>query len=361
MENEMETTFDIKRANKINEKSFRVAQVFDQFDLQPENLIERFSGKFEIPEVWNVGVIVGKSGTGKTTIAKELFSSALCNFTYNAESMIDDFDKSLSFTEITSVLGSVGFSSPPSWVKPYRVLSNGEKMRVDLARAILSGKDIIAFDEFTSVVDREVAKLGSFALQKAIRKNNKRFIAISCHYDILDWLEPDWIFYTDDMKFEITRGLLRRPEIKLDIRKTRGNWRYFSKYHYLSHSFSSVAQEFTAYINEKPVAFCAFISYPHNQHRHMKMIHRIVVLPDYQGIGIAQRLLNFVCNWIKTNTNADYISLVTSLNGFAKSIYKNKYFRLVSQGRKNLNDKKSLNKSSSAGRNTYSFKYIGEK
>ena len=74
----METTFDIKRANKINEKSFRVAQVFDQFDLQPENLIERFSGKFEIPEVWNVGVIVGKSGTGKTTITKELFSSALC-------------------------------------------------------------------------------------------------------------------------------------------------------------------------------------------------------------------------------------------------------------------------------------------
>ena len=74
-------------------------------------------------------------------------------------------------------------------------------MRVDLANAILQDKDLIVFDEFTSVVDREVAKVGSFATQKAIRKTNKKFVAVSCHYDVQDWLLPDWVFNTNSMEF----------------------------------------------------------------------------------------------------------------------------------------------------------------
>jgi len=96
---------------------------------------------------------------------------------------------------------SVGFSSPPSWLKPYAVLSNGERMRADLARAILEERELIVFDEFTSVVNREVAKTGSYAISKAARRAGKRFIAVSCHKDITDWLEPDWIYDTDAQQF----------------------------------------------------------------------------------------------------------------------------------------------------------------
>ena len=32
---------------------------------------------------------------------------------------------------------------------------------------------------------------------------DKKFIAVSCHKDILEWLEPDWTFCTDSMIFEI--------------------------------------------------------------------------------------------------------------------------------------------------------------
>jgi len=66
-------TFDIVKHNEIKQKSFRVAQLYDQFDLQENQFDERFSGSIDLPENWNVGVIVGKSGTGKSTIAKELF------------------------------------------------------------------------------------------------------------------------------------------------------------------------------------------------------------------------------------------------------------------------------------------------
>ena len=137
---------------------------------------------------------------------RELFPEYVVeNNEYKAGSVIDDMPKGKTVKEITQAFNSVGFSSPPSWLKPYSVLSNGEKMRVDLANGILSNKDIIVFDEFTSVVNREVAKIGSCAIQKAIRKQNKKFIAVGCHYDIIEWLEPDWIFCTDDMSFRISK------------------------------------------------------------------------------------------------------------------------------------------------------------
>jgi ABC-type ATPase with predicted acetyltransferase domain len=74
-------------------------------------------------------------------------------------------------------------------------------MRVDLVKALLSKKDIIIFDEYTSVVDRTVAQISSYAIQKNIRKENKKFIAVTCHYDVLDRLEPDRIFDTKDFTF----------------------------------------------------------------------------------------------------------------------------------------------------------------
>lgn len=54
-------------------------------------------------------------------------------------------------------------------------------------------------------VDRNVAKIGSLAMQKAIRQsdNKKQFIAVTCHFDVIEWLQPDWIFNTNDMTFSL--------------------------------------------------------------------------------------------------------------------------------------------------------------
>jgi len=194
-------SFDIIREVKPP-RTYRVAAVMGQFDLQTEHIVERFRGELDLDFDWNIGVIVGNSGTGKSTIAKELFPDAYIDkFEYKAESVLDDMPEHCSIKEITQVFNSVGFSSPPSWLKPYHVLSTGEKMRVDLARAILEKRDLIVFDEFTSVVDRTVAKISSLALQKAIRRMNKKFIAVTCHFDVIEWLQPDWIFNTNNMRF----------------------------------------------------------------------------------------------------------------------------------------------------------------
>ena len=170
-------------------KTFRVASIMGKFDLESNQIKEHFEGNIDINDDWQIGLIVGKSGSGKTTIAKQLFpDSYITNFIYSAETILDDMPKDISVEDITKAFNSVGFSSPPSWLKPYSVLSNGEKMRVDLARAILEEKNLFVFDEFTSVVDRNVAQVGSFAMQKAIRKTKKQFIADTCHYDVEEWL-----------------------------------------------------------------------------------------------------------------------------------------------------------------------------
>ena len=199
-------SFDIIR--EINpDMTYRVSSVVSAFDLDIEHVKEHFTGNIDLTgKEWNVGLIVGGSGTGKSTIAKEVFPEAyIVGYEYSTKSVIDDMPKEKSIKDIEKTFTSVGFSSPPSWLKPYDVLSNGEKMRVDLARSILEEKDLVVFDEFTSVVNREVAKTSSYAISKAVRRAGKQFIAVACHKDIVDWLEPDWIYDTDQKHFFIAR------------------------------------------------------------------------------------------------------------------------------------------------------------
>jgi ABC-type ATPase with predicted acetyltransferase domain len=200
----------------IPKKTFRTESIKGQFDLNIESVIERFEGNIDIEnKQWSVGLIVGSSGSGKSTIANELFGDKILKFNYCNESVINDMPENKTTEEIRSIFNSVGFATVWSWLKPYSVLSNGEKMRVDLANAILSDKEIIVFDEFTSVVDRTIAKTASFAISKAIKKLNKQFIAVSCHRDIIDWLEPDWIYDTDLKRFFFAQENTKDHTLKL--------------------------------------------------------------------------------------------------------------------------------------------------
>lgn len=211
-------SFDIVKKVKPKE-TFRAQNIISNFDLDIEHIDEHFTGNIDIEcREWNVGLIIGGSGTGKSTIAKECFpDDYIDGYTYTAQSVIDDMPKDKSIKEIEKVFTSVGFASPPSWLKPYDVLSNGEKMRVNLARSILDNRETVVFDEFTSVVNREVAKTASYAISKAVRRLGKKFIAVACHRDIVEWLEPDWIYDTDERRFFIVGESTTAP---------KSDWKY---------------------------------------------------------------------------------------------------------------------------------------
>lgn len=200
--------FDIIKKSNI-EKTFKVARVIGDFDIKLEHCDERFKGEIVYPANWQIGLIVGNSGTGKSTIAKQLYADYVNKeYVYSAKSVIDDMPKNKTVDEIEKMFYAVGFGSVPSWLKPYSVLSNGEKMRVNLARALLND-DFVVFDEFTSVVDRIVAQTACIAVNKAIHKTNKKFIAVTCHNDVAEYLQPDWVFDTNlmQMSFPLAHDL----------------------------------------------------------------------------------------------------------------------------------------------------------
>jgi len=180
-------------------QSFRTKSLMGQYDLENKAIVQTFKGDHKLPNKWNVGLIVGNSGTGKTSIAKKVFGEfSMCS--WNEEPIIENFKKDLSMDQITEILGSVGFNSVPYWLKPFSVLSNGEKQRVELAR-LATEKDFVVFDEFSSLVDRDVAKSMSNSVQKMFRKYDKKFIAVTCHKDLQEWLLPDWVYDTDEKVF----------------------------------------------------------------------------------------------------------------------------------------------------------------
>lgn len=334
-------TFDIVKES-TPQKTFRVASIIGKFDLQSNTIRERFCGSIDIDEEWQIGLIVGKSGTGKTTIAKQLFEEAyITSYQYNAEAIVDDMPKNKNIEEIASVFNSVGFSSPPSWLKPYSVLSNGEKMRVDLARSILSDKELFLFDEFTSVVDRNVAQIGSFAMQKAIRKTKKKFIAVTCHFDIVDWLLPDWIFNTDTMDFQSLGGQKKnRPTIKFEIYQSKDKtiWKMFAKHHYLSHYHNNTASVYIANINDEAAGFLSVLHFPHPVSKNIKKVHRLVVLPDYQGAGFGVLFLNEIGKIYILNGYR--YSIVTSSPSLIYALKKSTLWRCISIGRKKAHGNK---------------------
>jgi ABC-type lipoprotein export system ATPase subunit len=349
-------TFDIIKEVKPT-KTFRVASVIGKFDLQSENVVEHFKGDIDIPNQWQVGLIVGKSGTGKTTIAKQLFEDAyITSYEYTAETVLDDMPKECSVEEITAAFNSVGFSSPPSWLKPYSVLSNGQKMRVDLARAILEKNELFVFDEFTSVVDRNVAQIGSFAMQKAIRKTDKKFIAVTCHFDVQDWLLPDWVFNTDTMTFQNFEGQKKnRPDIKFEIFNygDKSIWKMFAKHHYLSHSHNNAANVFVATVNDEVAGFISVLHFPHPKVKNMKKVHRLVILPDYQGAGIGLRLLNEIGKIYKHEQQR--FNIMTSAPSLIFALKKSNKWDCVRYGRVSEVKKGVLEGTTSKNRITASF------
>lgn len=327
-------TFDIVKQSQPD-KTFRVASVIGKFDLQTEKIIERFHGEIDLSGDWQIGLIVGNSGTGKTTIAKQLFPDAyITNFEYTSKAVVDDMPEHCSVDEITRAFNSVGFSSPPSWLKPYDVLSNGEKMRCDLARAILSKSEMFVFDEFTSVVDRTVAQVGSFAMQKAIRKTQKKFIAVTCHHDVLEWLLPDWVFDTNSMTFQEYGGQKKnRPELTLEIFNTtdKGIWKIFSKYHYLNYDIAPNAQKYIAFCNNKICGFISTLNFPHPHVKNIKKIHRLVILPDYQGLSLGIVILEEISKIL--NKDNFIASITTSSPVLIKTLSKSNKWITTRYGR----------------------------
>jgi GNAT superfamily N-acetyltransferase len=351
-------------------ESFRVRQVAGMFDMEVAQRCQE-SFAVELPsheEDWTIGALVGPSGSGKTTVARAAYGEALVAAReWPAERAVVDGFGEVPIKEIVHVLTAVGLGSPPAWIKPYHALSNGERFRCDLARALCgespaasAAGPLVVFDEFTSVVDRTVAKVASAAVSRAIRSGRirRRFVAVTCHYDVLEWLEPDWV--ADMASGRLARGRLRRPQIPLEVvRCSREAWRLFARHHYLSGSLVPTATCYMALWDGEPVAFCALVGLYGYAGR--RRVTRVVTLPDYQGLGIGVRLVERVGDAERAagrrlNITASHPAII----GYCKRSPRWRAVDVSKLGHGVQRSRQGVKFRGSQGRTVVSFEYLGE-
>jgi GNAT superfamily N-acetyltransferase len=349
--------------------SFRVQQVIGLFDLPARaSWSETFSA--EVPDLsqdWTVGCIIGPSGSGKSTLARAAFGPAMFEpQPWPAQRAVIDSLGDAPIQRITQMLTAVGLGSPPAWLKPFAVLSNGEKFRCELARALLTSRGpLVVFDEFTSVVDRTVAQVASAALGRLLRSKRwpLRFVAVSCHADIVPWLEPDWVLDLGKSGADgppLSWVRLRRPRLTLQVTQCRQSlWPLFARHHYLSGGLSAGATCYAACLGERPIAFCALVA--QLGRKGCKRISRLVTLPDYQGLGIGQRLAECVAD--HACSQGWRVSITTSHPAVIGACRKSSLWRLRSWKPLGYLWRQKIAERaipSSAGRGVASFKYCGD-
>ena len=458
--------------------SFRVRQVAGMFDLPVES-VARVSFEAELPDesdAWQIGAIVGPSGSGKTALARAAFGPAVyAPADWPEGRAVIDCLGDLPIKQITRTLTAVGFSSPPSWLKPYAVLSTGERFRCDLARALLGNPEketrgredaetrgqgdagtrghgdagtrrhgeaetrgrgdaetrrhgeaetrgrgdaetrghgapsclrasvpsclpLTVFDEFTSVVDRTVARIGSAAIAKAIRSGlvRTRFVAVTCHYDVLRWLQPDWVL--DLSGPSMCRGRVRpvrpvrpvrlaalaqgglaalaqgspvrlaalaqgRPPIAMRVwRVDRSWWGCFERHHYLTGTLHPGARCFAGFIEGQPAAFTAVLPFPHAVRPGWRE-HRTVCLPDFQGVGVGTALSEFIAS-VYVATGKPYFSTTSHpamMHHRAGSVLWKMIRKPGMASRSGATSSRTggMSRTNSRGRNTAGFEYVG--
>ena len=130
-------------------------------DVEKKSIHHLVIDDVNIPDEWNIGLIYGSSGSGKTTLVKSLFGDDVFNTIINEEEpILNQMPDNLTYEECASLLNGIGLNTVPCWLRPVKTLSNGQRARAEavlLMCQALKG-EIVFIDEWTSVVDRTVAK-----------------------------------------------------------------------------------------------------------------------------------------------------------------------------------------------------------
>ena len=153
--------FDSYRASRV--KSLFNAETGCNFDLEAELPIDDPS--------WQIGVIVGPSGSGKSSIGRQFWPDVpiadLSAGWPDDQPIVDAIAPHGDFNAVTAALSAVGLGDVPAWLRPFSVLSVGEKFRAGVARVIADPPQRIVIDEFTSALDRQIARFGALAFAKS--------------------------------------------------------------------------------------------------------------------------------------------------------------------------------------------------
>lgn len=124
----------------------------------------------------------------------------------------------------------------------------------------------------------------------------------------------------------------------------------------MSTEINKSAHCYVGYIENNPICFFAVLHFPHPSAKNIKKGHRLVVLPDYQGLGIGHQFSSIIAEHYKQKGFRFIIT--SSTKSLFKQRAKDKKWAVTRTGRTN-NSKGVLKNTTSMNKYTFSYEYIG--
>ena len=141
----------------------------------------------------DVVYISGDSGGGKSSLLRYLHQkiggSILSDMIVDPEEvLVEGVGKTVE--ESLKILTRSGLGDAFLMLRKYKELSDGQKYRYLIAKLISSEASVWFIDEFCATLDRTLAKILAYSIQKLARELNKTLIVATTHNDLFHDLNP---------------------------------------------------------------------------------------------------------------------------------------------------------------------------
>ena len=107
----------------------------------------------------------------------------------------------------------------------------------------------------------------------------------------------------------------------------------------MNNDITSAAQCYGLYDEGKIIGFCGVLHQPHGVNKKIKRVTRLVILPDYQGIGLGTKFLNVIAEHY--HSKGYDMSIVTSAKNLAHSLKRSSDWSLIRYGVNKCGSEKS--------------------
>ncbi len=335
-------------------QSLRVFEVAEAFGLgleddKPFDVLKNF--EIDI-RPGDIVYLTGDSGGGKSLLLRKVTSEVSQKKSLFGEIAVDSdlridpqsiVIESIgeSTEEAITFLSYAGMNDAYLFLRKYAELSDGQKYRYKIAKMLDQKKQVLIFDEFCSVLDRETAKAVAFTLQKIARRKKLTLIVATAHDDLIRDLSPSVLVRKHygreaDVAY-LGQSLQNRCSLmdNIEIHKgTREEWSRLEAFHYRDKTPFGIQEIYIATLNGEVIAGCTYSvpardSMARNRYFGRKIeveelnknfanLSRVVVVPKFRGIGLGVRLLKETLP-MQSKKYVESIAVMTKFNPFVGS------------------------------------------
>jgi len=280
----------------------------------------------------DVVYITGDSGSGKSTLLRYLAEVLAKKPEYSpvlrGEEITIDRDKTLidslgsTTDEAINILTHVGLNDAFIFLRKFDELSDGQKYRYRLARAIDANAKTLVFDEFCSVLDRTTARVVSYLMQKLARRRGITLVLATSHDDLMSDVHPSlFIRKSFGNKAHVAYASHDDPECSLAsiVKIVEGDisdYESLKEFHYRAEAPPFTKRVFKMLLGDETIGVIVYTTtifmlanrnvampklkemYAQDQKLYMAFLNanflrisRVVMHPRVRGIGLAVKLV----------------------------------------------------------------------